>query len=184
MGLKNGEKKGILFYYNYRSEMEALSDRQKVNILFVLAELDETGEIDKERERFEELQTDPLAYTLFKVYTNQQNRASRAWHNINKANHKDLYDSDGRYITHKDFDEQTRGKKESPPAVLPPAEQDRQVEGIVMYVDMENGRLTLDDDEVFTFDVEYLGSELKDKVGRGISLLVNADNVIEDFSIE
>lgn len=184
MGLKNGEKKGILFYYNYRSEMEALSDRQKVNILFVLAELDETGEIDKERERFEELQTDPLAYTLFKVYTNQQNRASRAWHNINKANHKDLYDSDGRYITHKDFDEQTRGKKESPPAKKPPAEQDRHIEGIVMDVDMEKGLLTLDNDEVFTFNVGYFGAELKDTVGYCVVLHTNADNEIEDFSIE
>ena len=183
MGLKSGEKKGILFYYNYRSEMEALSDRQKVNILFVLAELDETGEIDKERERFEELQTDPLAYTLFKVYTNQQNRASRAWHNINKANHKDLYDSEGRYITHKDFDEQTRGKKESPPAVLPPAEN-RHIEGIVMDVDMEKGRLTLDNDEVFTFNVGYFGAELKDTVGYCVVLHINADNEIEDFSIE
>lgn len=183
MGLKSGEKKGILFYYNYRSEMEALSDRQKVNILFVLAELDETGEIDKERERFEELQTDPLAYTLFKVYTNQQNRASRAWHNINKANHKDLYDSDGRYITHKDFDEQTRGKKESPPAKKPPAEN-RHIEGIVMDVDMEKGRLTLDNDEVFTFNVRYLGAELKDTVGHCVVLHINADNEIEDFSIE
>lgn len=179
MGLKNGEKKGILFYYNYRSEMEALSDRQKVNILFVLAELDETGEIDKERERFEELQTDPLAYTLFKVYTNQQNRASRAWHNINKANHKDLYDSEGRYITHKDFD----GEKESPLAVLPPAEN-RHIEGIVMDVDMENGRLTLDNDEVFTFNVGYLGAELKNTVGHCVVLHINADNEIEDFSIE
>lgn len=184
MGLQNGVKKGILFYYNYMTEMEILSDTQKVNILFVLAEIDQTGRVEKQRERFEDLQKDPVATTLFKIYLSQQNRASTAWHNINKSKHIDHYNDRGEYIPSLGADELIEQATKNPLAEEAPAEQDRQVEGIVVDVDMENGRLTLDDDEVFIFDVEYLGSELKDKAGRGISLLVNMDNVIEDFSID
>ena len=186
MGLQNGEKKGILLYYNYLDEMEALSDTQKINILFVLAELDLKGKIETQRERFEDLQSDSTAYTLFKIYLNQQNRASRAWHNINQSRHAERYDN-GKYLVPTSVEElieqATATKK--PPAEEPPAEEEnRGVEGIVMSVDTEKGLLILDSEEVFRFDTEFFGAELKDKVGYGISLFVNSENVIEDFGID
>lgn len=153
MGLQRGDKRGINLYYEYREQLQDLTDEQKINILWVLLELDEKGEIVEEKERLHNMQNDKLAFAIFRILFEQQYRASTAWHNINKSQHPDFYDEQGRYKTHKGFDKSTIGKP-APVAKVQAEEKEifKRNENVVS-VDIEKG-LLYTENNTYKFDPE------------------------------
>ena len=92
MGLQNGEKKGMIYYYDYSEQMKYLTDEQFRDVIYVLAEMERTGEVKENKERLERIKNNALAETIFMITIEQQKRASTAWHNINRAKHKEKYE--------------------------------------------------------------------------------------------
>lgn len=92
MGLKTGQKKGINIYYDYRKTVfELLTDKQLRNVIYCLLDLDEHGEITENKKSYEEIQKDNTAKIVFDILKTNNERASAAWHRINKAKHPELY---------------------------------------------------------------------------------------------
>ena len=92
MGLQNGEKKGMIYYYDYSQQLKHLTDEQFRDVIYVLAEMERTGEVNENKERLERIKNNALTETIFMITLEQQKRASTAWHNINKAKHKEKYE--------------------------------------------------------------------------------------------
>lgn len=116
MGLKTGQKKGINIYYDYRKTVfELLTDKQLRNVIYCLLDLDEHGEITENKKSYEEIQKDNTAKIVFDILKTNNERASAAWHRINKAKHPELYqdETENEYLPSETIKNDLRGTSDN-----------------------------------------------------------------------
>lgn len=127
MGLKTGQKKGINIYYDYRKTVfELLTDKQLRNVIYCLLDLDEHGEITENKKSYEEIQKDNTAKIVFDILKTNNERASAAWHRINKAKHPELYqdETENEYLPSETIKNDLRGISDNERGITENGEED------------------------------------------------------------
>ncbi len=127
MGLKTGQKKGINIYYDYRKTVfELLTDKQLRNVIYCLLDLDEHGEITENKKSYEEIQKDNTAKIVFDILKTNNERASSAWHRINKAKHPELYqdETENEYLPSETIKNDLRGISDNERGITENGEED------------------------------------------------------------
>jgi len=127
MGLKTGQKKGINIYYDYRKTVfELLTDKQLRNVIYCLLDLDEHGEITENKKSYEEIQKDNTAKIVFDILKTNNERASAAWHRINKAKHPELYqdETENEYLPSETIKNDLRGISDNERGITENREED------------------------------------------------------------